>query len=172
MSWKRLTVLALGLVVALGVQSVQATPVLDAGWTFDQIDDSFVDSEQSPYVFSLSAPAYFRITDYFVPGDTYYVYDGATFLFSTIFSGPLTSILPIGDPLGDAGWTSGDFSHGEILLGAGSYSITVQGDGVAGIPAGFYTRLDTAVPEPTSMGLFGVGSLALGYLRRRRRLNS
>ena len=168
MNWKRLAVLALGLAMGLGVQSVQATPVLDAGWTGDQIDGSFVDSEQSPYVFSLSAPAYFRITDQFIVGDVYSVYDGVTFLFSTVFSGAMTSILPIGDAFGDAGWTSADYSHGEFLLGTGSHSLTVQGDGVGGIPAGFYTRLDTAVPEPTTMSLFGLGSLALGYLRRRR----
>ena len=95
------------------------------------------------------------------------------FFFSTVFSGALTSILPIGDAAGDSGWTSAAYSHGEFLLDSGSHSLRVQGDGVGGLSAGFYTRLDTApVPEPTSMGLFGLGSLALGYLRRRRRLNS
>jgi len=167
MNWKRLAVLALGLVLALGVQSAQATPVLDAGWTYDQIDDRFVDSEGSPYVMFLTDPAYFRVTDQFVPGDTYSVYDFGTWLFTTVFSGAELSLTPIGDPGGDFGWTSAAFSHGQTTLGAGLHSLTIQGDGVGGIPAGFYTRLDS-VPEPTSMSLFGLGSLALGYLRRRR----
>jgi hypothetical protein len=168
MNWKKLAVLALGLVVVLGAQTVQADPILDGGWAVDVIDDSFIPSQDSPYSFVLTNPAYFRITDQFVPGDVYYVFDFSTYLFTTIFSGAQASILPIGDPTGDAGWTSALYSHGEIWLGVGAHEIRVLGDGVGGIPAGFYTRLDS-VPEPTTMGLFGLGSLALGYARRRRR---
>jgi hypothetical protein len=48
----------------------------------------------------------------------------------------------------------GSDSQGEYVLGAGSPSLRVQGDGVGGLPAGCYTQLDS-LPEPTSMSLFG-----------------
>lgn len=142
-----------------------AGPALDGGWEADQIDGAFVDSQRSSYDFTIGTAAYFRITDQFIVGDTYFIYDGAALIGTTSLNGAQPSILPIGDFSGDAGWTDGRYQHAEILLNPGTYSLRVQGDGVGGIPAGFYVRLDT-VPTPGAAALMGVAGLAA--FRRRR----
>src|SRR6516164_3291058 len=60
-----------------------AVPVLNGGWVFDQVDAVMAPSESSPYVFTLANPAFFRITDQFVPGDVYDVFDSGTLVLVT-----------------------------------------------------------------------------------------
>ena len=44
------------------VQVAHADPVLDAGWSSDQIDYSATDSIYSPYLYALSGPAVMTFT--------------------------------------------------------------------------------------------------------------
>ncbi len=142
-----------------------AGPALNGGWEADEITARFVDSVRSSYDFVLVEPAYFRVTDAFIVGDNYQIYNGADLIGVTSLNGAQPSIAPIGNPSGDAGWTNGDFQHAEILLNPGTYSLRVQGDGIGGLPAGFYVRLDT-VPAPGAVALMGFAGLAA--TRRRR----
>jgi hypothetical protein len=142
----------------------RTAPTPDVGWTYDQIDAVNTDSLFSHYIGAFANPTYFRITDYFNTGDQYKVYDFGTLVLTTGYT-PRSSVLPIGDPSGDAGWTNISFQTGELLLGAGAHDISIQGDGVGGVPAGFYVRFDT-VPEPATLGLLALGGLAL--IRRMR----
>lgn len=151
-------------------------PILDAGWTSDSISYAYTDSSDSPYSLNLSVPAYFRITDDFVTGDKFYVYDGASLILTTSTTTPAVRTA-FGDNLSaDAAWVSSTYEHGEILLGPGTYSLRVQGNGAGGVPAGFWTRLDSVpptgeVPEPFSLAVWcGLGAvgIAIGAARRRR----
>lgn len=136
---------------------VAAAP--DTGWAYDQIDARFTDSINSAHVGVFASPTYFRITDYFNTGDQFFVYDFGNPILTTGYAAR-SSLLPIGDPLGDAGWVDPNYQTGEVLLAPGAHSITIQGDGVGGFPAGFYVRFDT-VPEPATLAMLAIGGLAL-----------
>jgi len=170
------TLLALAFVSLFAASSAVADPINfdsaaprvaaapDTGWAYDQIDARFTDSMNSAHVGVFASPTYFRITDYFNTGDQFFVYDFGNPIFTTGYT-PRASLLPIGDPFGDAGWADIAYQTGEILLAPGAHSITIQGDGAGGFPAGFYVRFDT-VPEPATLGLLALGGLA--FIRRTR----
>ena len=146
-------------------------PSLDAGWFYDRIDAAFVLSFASPYdfvhIFTLANPAYFRITDDFIAGDIYYVRDWRTLILTT--SLPYAGV-PTGFPdPGESAWQNPAYSGGQVLLAAGSHSLSVQGNGQGGIPAGFYTQI-TTIPAPGAALLGGIGVSLVSWLRRHRTL--
>ena len=151
------------------VGTASAAPVLDAGWFGDQINLAFVDSLGSPYVYNLTGPALFRITDDFIVGDIYYVYDfGAPILTTSLPYAGVPTGFP--DP-GESAWQNPAYSGGEVLLAAGAHQLTIQGCGVGGLPAGFYTQLSSPiVPAPGAILLGGIGVSLVSWLRRRRAL--
>jgi hypothetical protein len=138
-------------------------PVLDAGWVYDQVNQADPNpSVDSPYLYTLLNPAVFTVTDDFVQGDIYYVYDFGTLILTTSLLGAQT---PFGgsDPYG---WITAGYYKDQILLASGGHSLVVTGNGGGGLPAGFYTRLDS-VPEPASLLLIVLGLIGLAAAKRK-----
>lgn len=143
----------------------RGAPILDNGWFADQIDQAFTPSQASPYEFVLDTPAYFRVTDQFIVGDTYFISDATLGpLGFTTLNGPQAP-TQFGGGLGEAGWQSGDYQHLEVLLAPGAYAITLVGDGAGGLPAGLYVQLEK-VPAPGAVALLGLGGLVAARRRR------
>jgi len=147
-----------------------AAPVLGAGFLYDQVDAPFTDSEGSPYVFAFPFATTFSITDSFIVGDTYFVYDFGVLILTTTVGAGAPFGVP-GDPNGEASWESGLYGIGSVVLAPGLHSITVQGDGVGGIPAGFYDRIDErGVRTPdvgTTVMLLGMAFAGIAALKRK-----
>lgn len=141
------------------------TPLaIGAPWTYDQLDVAGGATTFGPWEFTLETKAYFRITDDFIVGDQYTATDATIGLLgSTAFNGAQDPTTAGGD--GEGAWQSGNYQTFEISLQPGSYSITIVGDGVGGVPAGLYVQLEK-IPAPGAVALLGLGGLVA--TRRRR----
>lgn len=153
-------------------QLATAMPILDAGWLVDpaigasdRVLAANINNEKGAYAYNLTSAAMFRITDQFIVGDIWKVFDSNVLILTSSFVGFAGGFGD--DATADAGWTSNAYSSGEVLLSAGAHSITVQGDGAGGIPARFYVRIDS-VPEPTTLALIGLGLAGIAYSRKRK----
>jgi len=153
--------LAAAALSAFALPAAAAAIVADTGWSEDELQAANAATLSSPWTFTLTGPGVFRVTDAYIPGDSYWLYDGATLLATSAF----VAKSSLDASFFDSAWTDAAYSKLEYALGAGSYSLTIKGDGVAGLPAGLGVRLDTltsAVPEPTTWAFMIVGFGLLG----------
>ncbi len=151
-------------------------PVLNNGWAYDQINAALPAlSIDSPYPYNLGpGGATFAITDDFIVGDVYTVFDFGVPILVTAFGPPPSHPFGFGppNPFGDLAWQIPQYSHGEVFLGPGAHLLTVGGNGAGGVPAGLWVRIDGGViPEPASLLIWSLlGCVAIGgWLWRRRK---
>ncbi|WP_309643094.1 FxDxF family PEP-CTERM protein [Phenylobacterium sp.] len=167
MKTKLIGALLASAIAAVAAPASAAVIVVGSGWQDDEIGGIGTPSTGSAWTFTVAGPSIFRVTDAYIPGDTFSLYSGATLLATTTFT---TTAEPIDS---FAGVTWGDLSYSRLsyAVGPGSYSFTITGDGAAGVPAGFGVRLDasSAVPEPATWAMMIAGfGLVGGALRQRK----
>src|SRR5665213_2966699 len=166
----RATLATIAIAGSLGIATTQANAlvlVAGTGWVEDSISAPNMPSIDSPVTFTVGSGQHdiFSLTDAFVPGDLYSVTSGGITSISTFTSYPGTFALGLGASPAtyDAAWTNNAYSHLQLGFSAGTYSLSLTGDGAGGLPAGFAFRLDSgtlsvgAVPEPATLAMMVLG---------------
>jgi hypothetical protein len=150
-------------------QAKALTLTTGAGWFADTLSNAGGNTVGSPLEFTLTGPSVFSLVDCCIVGDVWTVSGDAAGV--STFTPPATPItLGLGNTFFDSFWLNTTFSRLQILLGAGTYSLNLTGDGAGGFPAGVGVRVDsvTPVPLPASLPLLMAGLAGLGLMRRRK----
>jgi len=144
---------------------------VDGGWQEFFFGGVGSFNDEGPWTFSSATPTILTVTDAFLDGDQFNVYDNAALLGAT--SVPVNDGTQVNDDP-DAAFASPKFSHGQWFLVAGNHSITIEAIlSPYGSGAG-YLRADTAqsiVPLPAAAwsGLALLGMMGIAAVRRIRR---
>jgi hypothetical protein len=157
--------------------SASATVVTaGTGWAVDVVDRAGFPSEGSLLTFTVASGTtdLFSLSDELVAGDVYTVSSvGGTSITTTSSTfGARVVDFPtgLGNTTFDAAWTNASYSHLQLTLGAGTYDLSVTGNGAGGLPAHFGYRLDVAaVPEPSTWAMIVLGFAGIGFLSYRRK---
>ena len=119
--------------------------------------------------FDLEGPALLKVTDAFTVGDVFDVFVNSVLAFTTsdpgVLPGPAQIIFP------DPAFSSGIYSAGSVLLGAGSYSVDIFVATSPNPPGGvaFVEVESTVIPIPAAAWLFGSGLIGLFGIARRKK---
>jgi hypothetical protein len=119
-----------------------------------------------PWTFTAAGSVDLYVSDLFYDGDQFAVYDNGVLLGYT--SSPANDGTYCNNDPSLCG--SSKFSHGVFILGSGNHSITIFLVGETnGINSGRAAFQLSAVPEPTTLGMMGIGfgALLLGWRFRR-----
>ncbi|GLC25659.1 PEP-CTERM sorting domain-containing protein [Roseisolibacter agri] len=129
----------------------------------------------APWEFTSATGVRVSVTDGLAPGDAFSLFDNGVLVGST----PPVARVPGGcNGTGAQGcFDNPIMSHAAFELGAGAHSLTIRVDvSPSGGGLGFF-RADalaaqtpvSTVPEPATMGLMGLGLVAVGTVARRNR---
>lgn len=159
------TQLALILALALApLPATAATLTVDTGWADDTLGSVPGPTDGSPWSFTLTSGAHFTLADCCIVGDTYTL-TGDINGTSSFFAGA-NDIRGTGSY--GPNWLDAAYSKFTTYVGPGTYTFSITGDGVGGIPAGLGLRLDSNVPEPASWAMMIAGFGLVGAAMRRR----
>ncbi|HVP39398.1 MAG TPA: PEP-CTERM sorting domain-containing protein [Candidatus Saccharimonadales bacterium] len=175
---KRVVTLLLAVValaaVGAGSASAAAPLTLGTGWTKFYWDATGETDPAGGYQVTSADVFTIKMTDSYVVGDAFDLYDGGSLVLSTP-SVPKTGVDVIDDDA-DAAYASPLYSHGYVTLLPGTHNLTINireraldGTGAVISGGGAFIRADAGtIPEPHSLLLLGMG-LAGGALALRRR---
>lgn len=156
--------------LAFAIPSSAAVLVADTGWQDDTLVAAGEPTENSAWTFTVDALSVLSVTDAFIEGDVF-ILSGDINAVTAFFAGSVTDVQAEG--FYGSAWLNAGYSKVAVLVGPGSYSFSITGQGEGGIPAGLGVRLDTvsgAVPEPATWGMMILGFGLVGLTARRRRL--
>jgi len=173
-SWNRIAFFLIVTATAFNGSSANAaTLIVNQGWkifNFNGLGSSIIPTSGggNSYEFTLSSNAYLLVTDGYDTGDQFELFNFGSSLGRT---GNFTSSSSnISDP--NSAFTSGLYSKGIFLLGAGSHSITGKaisspyGGGLAFIALS--SSVPGGIPEPATWAMMIGGLGAVGVALRRR----
>lgn len=143
--------------------------VVNTGWQDDTLNAAGDPTANSPWTFTISESAVLSVVDCCITGDIYTL-SGDVAGVTTFYAGGAGDVQNSGAYGGF--WTSADFSKIAILVGPGTYTFSITGNGAGGLPAGLGVRLDSAVPEPMTWAMMTVGLGAVGFSMRRRKVST
>lgn len=145
-----------------------------SGWRyFDWNGAAPVDSTDNPFTFTLTQTGYLSVTDAFIDGDRFEVWDGTTLIGTT--SVPLDDGQFQGNP--DLAFQTGRFSWGQYPLATGAHSINIrviqEATGITGGEGALrvdYQPFTNAIPMLGFVGLAALAALlaGIGYALLRR----
>ncbi|MFA7441709.1 MAG: PEPxxWA-CTERM sorting domain-containing protein [Sphingomonadaceae bacterium] len=153
-------------VVAVALPAASASAAIpltvNGGWQAFNFGSAGSAIENEPFIFTLTGPGVFKITDAFLSGDQFEIFINGV-------SHGLTSVPVAGSNVSDdyaAAFASPAFSSASYQLGAGAYSVT----GIVTLSSrgGGGGAEVVAVPEPATWAMLiaGFGMVGAGLRRR------
>jgi hypothetical protein len=173
---RKLLISAAALALLMTATAAQATTYLAGGGWQEGVDNAINTAQAGAITLDVTNPAgdTFSLTDGFLVGDVYKVAfktGPVTITNTSTFTSYPTSF---NNNLGDAAdfaapWLNDDYSHLQVSLSPGIYTVTVKELENISFPAHFGFRLD-AVPEPATwaMMMLGVGLIGVGLRMSRK----
>jgi hypothetical protein len=148
---------------AVGVQARGCAPPDPLGLTCSPPGLNSILIGAPPWTLSNAQPVLFRITDGFISGDAFQVFDAGALILTTPMVA--TGNTCVNDP--DSCYISPTISHGSVTLAPGTHSITITPNEVTSLGAAFFDVVP--VPEPSSFVLLLSSLVPIGYALQRRR---
>jgi hypothetical protein len=177
----------LGVVAALTVLGIPSLSFADPysvgdGWHSFSWTGTGGSQVESPFTFSSAGAVAVKVTDAYVSGDRFQLFDNGQLIGTT---SQINGSAPWTDSP-DVAFASSMFSNGIFALGAGAHSLTLTDiQSPTGYPGGSaFLRFDAVntggngsvasvtTPEPGTLALVGLGLAGLAVRRARRRFRN
>lgn len=163
---------------AFTVDALSTSAANALNWIDVDYSSAAGDADTLSFTFTVTDKAILRVVDLYSAGDTFNVAISSaagTQLLSTSAVTPRDlgdAVLPFANSAAEA-WGNVDFSQLQIVLGAGTYTVTgslLQSvtDGGFALNSTAGSLSVTAVPEPTSLALVLAAAGVVGLVSRRR----